>query len=594
MKFLIISDDSQVSEAVTATIKKITGENSENSFEFENYSKINFSSFQNMKESAISRIFASENCSDFYISVLSGFDREFDSIYASTFAVCSDSSKNKFSFGTSPKFPIPEYLAYDLENGQKTVEDIICNDKNGLVSIATNGVLTINELVSSAIIAALIQFNFFPKNPPENAPLELTKFIDEIDPIQKASLCAQLHSLDFSEQKVIDTGKTTAALQAPPDPVDYQNEVEDAYAAGVDCIRHGEVAVCIMAGGQGSRLRAPVPKAMMEINIPSKMTLLEIQLRRIKKLVKMFNSYGQNTPDIPVYILTSESTHSPIAAYLLSKNNFGLNHVMLVKQSQLPARLESNNQFVLSEKWKVMAAPNGNGAIFSALKESGALDDMKKRGVRIVDIHPIDNALARPADPFFIGIMSLEDADCAIKVIRKRPKEKIGTLCNRDGKTVVVEYSEIPEKDESLYIWGNTGLHLYSIDLIEAAANAELPYHLAHKKENIVNEEGQKVLGDVKKYERFIFDALEYAENPILVECIREEEFAPIKNSSGAEFDSPETARDLIVALHKKWATEAGIILEGEGVLEFLPETTYAGEGIEELGLSLISLPMKI
>ena len=58
---------------------------------------------------------------------------------------------------------------------------------------------------------------------------------------------------------------------------------------------------------------------------------------------------------------------------------------------------------------------------------------------------------------------------------------------------------------------------MYSIDLIEAAANAELPYHLAHKKENIVNEEGQKVLGDVKKYERFIFDALEYAENPIYV-----------------------------------------------------------------------------
>ena len=359
-----------------------------------------------------------------------------------------------------------------------------------------------------------------------------------------------------------------------------------------------------MAGGQGSRLRAPIPKALMEFGLPSHMTLLELQIRRIKKLMSIFNNYGQKIPSIPLYILTSESTHSSIAAYLAEHHNFGLDHIMLVKQPQLPARLidssdkdsktNSSGPFILSEKWKVLASPNGNGAIFEALKDSGAIEDMKKRGVLYLDIHPIDNALVRPADPFMVGAMLYEGGDVAIKVIRKKPMEKIGTIVKRGDKTVVIEYSEIPADQDAKYVWGNTGIHLYSLSVIERAVKAELPYHIALKKENIVNEKGEKVMADVKKFERFIFDALEYAENPILVECMREEEFAPIKNPPGAAVDSPDTALNLLVDLHKRWAIDAGIVFEGQGLLEFLPETTYAGEGIEDLRLSMISLPFKI
>ena len=135
---------------------------------------------------------------------------------------------------------------------------------------------------------------------------------------------------------------------------------------------------------------------------------------------------------------------------------------------------------------------------------------------------------------------------------------------------------------------------MYSIEVIERAVKAELPYHIALKKENVINENGEKVLAEVKKLERFIFDALEFAENPVLVECSRDEEFAPIKNPPGAPNDSPDTALDLLVSLHKRWAADAEIVLEGDGILEFLPETTYAGEGIDSLGLSVISLPFSI
>ena len=78
----------------------------------------------------------------------------------------------------------------------------------------------------------------------------------------------------------------------------------------------------------------------------------------------------------------------------------------------------------------------------------------------------------------------------------------------------------------------------------------------------------------------------------VLYECKREEEFAPIKNAAGAEFDSPETARDLVLALHRKWAEDAGIKFEGEGYFEFMPETTYGGEGLEHLADTTFRLPL--
>jgi UDP-N-acetylglucosamine pyrophosphorylase len=347
-----------------------------------------------------------------------------------------------------------------------------------------------------------------------------------------------------------------------------------------------------MAGGQGIRLRILFPKALKELDIPSKMTLLELNFRRIKKLLSLHRTQ-LGSLDIPVYILTSDSTHSPIAAFLMQHNNFGLPSVMLVKQRQLPARTP-DGEFVLSEKWKIMAAPNGNGAFFQELKESGALADMKRRGVKYVEIHPIDNALAKPADPLFLGALMYEEGDAAIKVLKKTPKERIGTMCRRRGKTIVVEYSEIPAGDEEAYTLGNTGLQIYGVDLIERAASESLPYHIANKKEKLIDGAGEQVIGDVQKFERFVFDALEYAENVVLFDCAREAEFAPIKNGYGAPTDSPDTAKALLLARHRAWAEKAGIRLQGVGDFEILPETSYDGEGLERFEGQTFTLPCAI
>jgi UDP-N-acetylglucosamine/UDP-N-acetylgalactosamine diphosphorylase len=184
-----------------------------------------------------------------------------------------------------------------------------------------------------------------------------------------------------------------------------------------------------------------------------------------------------------------------------------------------------------------------------------------------------------------------EEGDAAIKVLKKTPKERIGTMCKRKGKTVVVEYSEIPAGQEEAYPLGNTGLQIYSVDLIERAASESLPYHIANKKEKLINEAGEQVIGDVQKFERFVFDALEYAETVVLYDCVREAEFAPIKNVSGAPTDSPETAKALLLGLHRKWAEKAGIKFQGSGDFEISPETSYDGEGLEVYEGQTFTLP---
>lgn len=42
------------------------------------------------------------------------------------------------------------------------------------------------------------------------------------------------------------------------------------------------------------------------------------------------------------------------------------------------------------------------------------------------------------------------------------------------------------------------------------------------------------------------------------MQVLREEEFAPVKNANGSNFDTPDSARLLVLRLHTRWVVAAG------------------------------------
>lgn len=64
----------------------------------------------------------------------------------------------------------------------------------------------------------------------------------------------------------------------------------------------------------------------------------------------------------------------------------------------------------------IAQAPDGNGSIYQSLQRTGALADMKARGVECLHVFSVDNVLVKVADPVFIGYCRALGADCGNKV----------------------------------------------------------------------------------------------------------------------------------------------------------------------------------
>lgn len=176
----------------------------------------------------------------------------------------------------------------------------------------------------------------------------------------------------------------------------------------------------------------------------------------------------------------------------------------------------------------------------------------------------------------------------AARVVAKAyPEEKVGVFARRGGRLEVVEYSELdpveacavePDSGILRYNWSNVCLHYFErrwLDGVAGRLAEEGRYHVAHKQ--IPSVDG-KVPG--VKLELFIFDTFPMADHTALLEVRRDEEFAPVKNAPGSKADSPDTARQGILALHRRWIEAAGGAVDGDTV-EVSPLVSYAGEGLE-------------
>lgn len=441
----------------------------------------------------------------------------------------------------------------------------------------------------------------------------LLQFWDELDDGERVEFLEQLETINFettnelfrramkslgSFQKLDERMKPIPETQFESEESCDAETLEKYRAIGLREIGEGRVAVLLMAGGQGSRLGVEYPKGMYSVDLPSGKSLFRLQAERIRRLQFLAEKRAKKSGKIPWYIMTSGPTNQATRQYLEKHKYFGLEaeDVTLFEQNLLPS-FDFDGKILLKDKNCVALAPDGNGGIYGALHKNGILDDMRKRGIRYVHVHSVDNILVKVADPTFIGYCIHKNADCGAKVVKKTtPTEAVGVVCKVDDHFQVVEYSEISEqtanktdaKGNLLFSAGNICNHFFTIDLLRNIVKNhenDLKLHVAKKKIPHVDDAGIKIQPKTVngiKIEKFVFDVFEFSKHFVTWEVPRESEFSALKNSDEAGKDCPATAKRDLLALHKCYIEKAGGSVEGDEV-EISPLISYGGEDLDGL-----------
>ncbi|HUT28649.1 MAG TPA: UDPGP type 1 family protein [Sedimentisphaerales bacterium] len=408
----------------------------------------------------------------------------------------------------------------------------------------------------------------------------LLAFWEQLAPDQRAGLLDQIERLDFSR---IDLWAANAVAKSPsvdfsatlapapfyghaPDSPEQKTMYARARELGKECISAGKVAAFVVAGGQGTRLGFDGPKGDLPVSPVRNKTLFQLFAETIAAVSRRYNV------TCPWYIMTSPLNNRQTREIFHRNDYFGLKNddVFIFQQGTLP-NFDFDGRILLADKANLSCSPDGHGGSLRALFTSGALDDMKKRGIELISYFQVDNPLVNIFDPLFIGLHMLDQAEMSSKALLKTgPTEKVGNFCLVDGRVTVIEYSDLPDElaarrndDGSLFFQlGSIAIHIINTTFVERL-NAEgfaLPLHRAVKKIPHIDQQGNSIdpaEPNGVKLESFVFDALPLASRSVILQTLRDEEFAPVKNATGP--DSLETARQMMVARAADWLESARI-----------------------------------
>ncbi|HEX2862089.1 MAG TPA: UDPGP type 1 family protein [Lacunisphaera sp.] len=375
-----------------------------------------------------------------------------------------------------------------------------------------------------------------------------------------------------------------------------------ARARGEQALRAGQVAAFTVAGGQGTRLGYDGPKGTFAVTPLRQKTLFQVFAEKIKAAGLR---YGR---PLHWFIMTSHANHGQTEEFFAANRYFGLDkgRVHFFRQGRMPA-VGHDGKILLETKGTLALSPDGHGGSLRALHRSGALDLMKSEGVDTLSYFQVDNPLVRCVDAAFVGFHLDAGSEMSSKMVTKAyPEEKVGHFCLQNGKIVVVEYSDMPmamqretNADGSLrYGAGSIAIHVidreFARRMAAGGADVALPFHRADKKIATVDAAGNPVKPEKAngvKFEMFVFDALPFARNSIVIETARADDFSPVKNAEGV--DSPKTSREDQMRQFGRWLKGAGVAVETDASglpragIEVSPLFGYDAETFAERWASL-------
>ena len=409
-------------------------------------------------------------------------------------------------------------------------------------------------------------FNYFEQLSSEERAVLLAEAA-EIDLDEVGMLTRTLLGADAKAGANFD-GLAPASYERLPEKGGKFHDWVIAKSAGESALRIGRVAAFTVAGGQGTRLGYDGPKGTFAITPIKQKSLFQVFAEKLRAIGRR---YGKT----PLwFIMTSSMNHEATEAFFREHAFFGLDpaRVHLFRQGRMAA-VDFDGKILMSSRGAIAMSPDGHGGSLRALARSGALDLMQREGVDILSYFQVDNPLVRAIDPTFVGWHVLTGSEMSSKMVPKAyAGEKVGHFCTQGGRSVVIEYSDLPkEMQEEIepktrglrYLAGSIAIHILDTKFIRRLADGgtgvALPFHRADKKVPTIDAQGEPVnpkTANGVKFELFIFDALPFAKNPVIIETKREDEFSPVKNAEG--IDSPRTCKDDQVRQFTRWLNREG------------------------------------
>ena len=320
--------------------------------------------------------------------------------------------------------------------------------------------------------------------------------------------------------------------------------------------------------------------------------MLQIHIEKVRALSER---YGL---EIPLYLMTSPATHDQTVRFIEENHRFGLpaSELFIFCQGSMPSVDIDTGELLLADKHQLFLSPNGHGGTVAALADTGALEAMRERGIDLLFYLQVDNPLAPICDPQFLGYHLLAESELtSLAVAKPCPEEKVGNFALVDGRLHVIEYSDLPDdvaqqRDDlgQLKFWaGSIAVHVFQRTLFERAqvTRSSLPYHVARKKVEHLVPGGERVVPaepNALKFERFIFDLLPEAQNPIVVEFAEQDCFAPLKNAPGATKDTAEYVRQMMCEQHRRWLEAAGATVADGVQIEISPLFAVDAQAVAE------------
>lgn len=388
--------------------------------------------------------------------------------------------------------------------------------------------------------------------------------VDQLPAAERTAYLARLADIDWEEMQHHSSPPPagTVGKSRVIDLAERAKRSSELERIGEAAYRAGQVAVLMVAGGQGTRLGSSAPKGCFSVAPHSGKSIYQLQAEKVLSLSRRVGR------DVPFLVMTSPMTDAETRDFFSVNGLFGLKteQVRFFSQGTVPS-LDQQGRALLAGPGKLLENPDGHGGCFTALVKSGNLARLRAEGVTQIVYIQVDNILVPVDDAQLVGVATAEQADVVTKVLEKaHPDEKVGHLVRVDGHDVIVEYTEVtPEQARSrdasgelIYRWGSPAMHCWSVAYLGRLSDQgyKIPLHRSSKPLKAwLDGRIQEVKG--WKSERFIFDLVPGAKVSVGMAIDRDDEFAPVKNKDGA--DSPATAVAMAHAQYARWLQAAGV-----------------------------------